>query len=151
MKSRFVYYLLLTSYFFKTEKIAAINRKSTEIDPISDFRTPFSLNELLREGLIDVSNCLNQIFFVQDADGLELLTRSQITISAMIDSYDAMNETSNLHAMYRDDRDYLQTLIDRIDAIIQDLQRCNKVGDQDSDLLHQNIESLNVLKSRLQS
>lgn len=150
MKSRLVYYLLLTSYFFKAEKIAAINRKSTDIDPISDFRTPFSLNELLREGLMDVSSCLNQIFFVEDADRLELLTRNQMTISAMIDSYDALSDSSLLHSMYRDDRDYLQTLIDRIDSIIQDLQRCNKIDAQDSNLLHQNIESLNILKGKLQ-
>lgn len=150
MKNRLVYYLFIMSYFFKNEKIAAKNRKEIlEIDPISDFRPPFSLNELLQEGLSEIQSCFNQMFFVQDANVPELLTRSQITIAAMIDSYDALSGSSKLHAVYRDDRDYLQTLIDRIDNLIADLQRGNKISDQNSELLYQNIESLQALKDKL--
>ena len=150
MKNRLVYYLLLISYCFKNEKIAANNRKATEIDPVSDFRPPFSLNELLHEGLSEVQSCLNQIFFVQNANVQELLTRSHITITAMINSYDAMISSSKLHIVYRDDRDYLQTLINRIDTLIAELEGGNKISDQDFDLLHKNIESLHALKHKVQ-
>ena len=150
MKNRLVYYLLLFSYIFKNEKLTAIHRKSTsEIDPVSDFRPPFSLNELLHEGLSEVQSCFNQMFLVQDANVSELLTRSQITIAAMINSYDAMIGSSKLHSVYRDDRDYLQTLIDRIDNLIADLERGNKISDQDTELLRENITSLHVLKGKL--
>ena len=154
MKNRLIYYLLLISYFFKTEKIAAKTstiKQKLDIDPMSDFRTPFSLNELLHEGLSEVQSCLNQMALVPDANISELLTRSQITISAMIDSYDAMIGSSNLHSMYRDDRDYLQTLIDRIDVMIQNLEGENKMSEQDSQNLYKNVDLLNTLRSRLQN
>lgn len=150
MKNRLIYYLLLISYFFKAEKLAAKNRKTTaEIDPITDFRAPFSLTELLHEGLIEVQNCLNQMMLVQDADLQELLTRSEMTISAMIDSYDSMIDRSRLHAIYRDDRDYLQTLIDRIDEIIEKLERSASLPEQETKLLQHNISLLQTLRIKL--
>lgn len=152
MKNRLIYYLFLISYFFKAEKVSAKYRKSTsEIDPMIDFRTPYSLNELLHEGLIEVSKCFNQISFVQDANSSELLTRSQITISAMIDSYDAMIDSSKLHAVYRDDKDFLQTLIDRIDNLIQELENGKKLSELENQMLYKNIESLNILRDKLKN
>ncbi len=149
MKSRLIYYMLLISYFLKGERLAARNRKTIqEIDPIVDFRTPFSLSELLHEGLIEVQNSLNQMMHVVDADKQELLHRSELTISAMIDSYDSMIDSCNLHAIYRDDREYLQTLIDRIDDMIAKLER-SALSNQDRQLLQQNIEHMQILKSKL--
>ncbi len=150
MKNRLIYYVLLISYFVKVEKLAARNRTtSTEIDPVIDFRAPFSLIELLREGLIEVQNCVNQMTLVPDADVQELLIRSEMTISAMISSYDSMINSSKLHAIYRDDRDSLQTLIDRIDDMIEKLQRGVMLTDQQTQLLHQNISLLEVLQNKL--
>ena len=152
MKNRLVYYVLLISYFLKAEKLAAKNRKnSVEIDPISDFRAPFSLTELLHEGLIEVQSCVNQMMLVSDADSQELLTRSKMTISAMIDSYDVMIDSSKLHAIYRDERDYLQALIDQIDAMIAKLERGVHLSDQDSQLLSENISLLQTLRDKLKS
>ncbi len=152
MKSRLVYYLLLISYFLKGEKLAAKNRKIVaEIDPIVDFRTPFSLSELLHEGFIEVQNALQQIMHVAGADKQELLTRTEMTISAMIHSYDSMIDTSKLHAMYRDDRDYLQSLIDRIDDMIAKLDRGVDLSDVDAQLLQQNITQLQILRDKLKN
>ncbi|OGB85815.1 hypothetical protein A3J41_02955 [candidate division TM6 bacterium RIFCSPHIGHO2_12_FULL_38_8] len=151
MKNRLIYYLLLISYFVKAEKTSVVKRKlPVDIDPVMDFRTPFSLNELLHEGLNEVQSLLQQVALVPDANVSELLTRSHLTISAMIDSYDAMVGSSNLHAMYRDDRDFLQTLIDRIDAMIQNLEGGNNIDDQGSQSLSRNIELLSTLRGRLQ-
>lgn len=150
MKSRVIYYLLLISYFLKGEKLIARNRKNIqEIDPIVDFRPPFSLTELLHEGLIEVQRYVNQIISVQDADALELLTRSEMTINAMIHSYDSMIDSSKIHSIYRDDRDYLQSLIDRIDEMIEKLQKGVVLSDSHTQLLDQNISSLQTLKTKL--
>lgn len=152
MKNRLVYYVLLISYFLKAEKLAAKNRKTTaEIDPITDFRAPFSLTELLHEGLIEVQSCVNQMMLVQDANTQELLMRSEMTIAAMIDSYDSMIDSSKLHAIYRDDRDYLQSLIDRIDDMIAKLERGVSLSDTDAQLLQQNIDQLQILRNKLKS
>lgn len=153
MKKMVMYYLLLVMYFFRFEKISSTNRKirSGTIDPISDFRTPYSLTEMLHEGLIEVNQCIDKISHNASSEISTLLGSIERTVHSMLDSYNGMIDSSKIHAIYRDDRDFLQSLIDRIDTMIQELERGNKIENQHVDLLHKDIDLLNQLRDKLKS
>ncbi len=151
MKKMVMYYVLLLMYLVRFEKILPVNRKVKvgAVDPMSDFRTPYSLTELLHEGLIEVNQSVDQIAHKSSSDMPTLLGSIETTVNAMLDHYTQMIDSSKIHAIYRDDRDFLQSLIDRIDSMIQSLERGNKIENQHVALLHKDIDLLHQLRDKL--
>lgn len=142
MNKKLVYYILFTGYFLRGDAlILATENIILGFDPVSDFRSPHSLTELLHEGLIQVESLLID----QEYNQVQMLLRS------LSDSYDSMIGKSNIHVVYRDDRDFLQNLIDRIDLMIHELESSSRLLAIDQEVLYRNSDLLYVLRNKIVS
>lgn len=148
MRRKLIYYVLFAAYFLKVDKIVAVYRNGMlGVDPISDFRCPQSLTEVLHEGLIEVEALIRSAQ-CGDSDG-QSLRKSQDLLNTLSDSYDRMVNKSKIHEVYHDDRAFLQSMIDRIDAMLQALGDDGSAADNDADLVSQNADLLHVLKNKM--
>jgi hypothetical protein len=154
MKKSTMYYLLLVFYLARFEKIMTRNRPHQlgfdPIDPMSDFRMPQSLTEVLHEGLVNLDGVMTDMND-QDSNSVGLaMDRVSTLLSSMHCAYDEMIDTSRIHEIYRDDRAFLQNLIDRIDQMIESLERRSQLSVDDTDALRKNIVSLRDLRSKME-
>lgn len=148
MKSKQVFYLRLilislsiSSTFFSFNAVQA-----HILDPMIDFRTPYSLTELLHEGLISIESILHDC---GDGDMTSALSKSSSELSRLNSSYDEMINRSKIDTVYRDDREFLQRLIDRIDSMIHSLEGTPNLSDEDAALLNENSDLVRSLKERV--
>ena len=129
--------------FFQVEIAVGIDQRS--IDPILDFRAPYSLTELLHDGLIKVQTKIERVAY--DDDKNLILVEVQETLKNVIDSYEQMVDRSNIDMVHRDDREFLQSLIDRIDSMIESLERSVDLSDNNLSLFQDNVALMNQLKN----
>ncbi len=151
MKNKVVYYVVLFLYLFKVEKIFSDYRKiKNKIDPTSDFRAPASLVELLHERLSNILQLCEELGVPVRSESVSIkLSDIQDQIQMMSDTYSQIAHSSKLHAVYRDDKEFLQKLIDRIDSMIQDLQRSPHINTEEKNILKSSGAALNQLKNDL--
>jgi hypothetical protein len=147
MKSKQVFYLRtflinisIGLTFFSVNAIQAHT-----FDPMVDFRTPHSLTELMHEGLISIESILDG----SGEDMTSSLSRSLFELSRLNSSYDEMINRSKIDTVYRDDREFLQRLIDRIDSMIHSLEGSPDLSQEDQALLSENSEQVRSLKERV--
>lgn len=120
---------------------------------VTQFRTPHSLSELLHEGLLEVQEDIEQIYMMytisqsHDQEIDKSLKNSFDKIEKLQDLYDLMNSKSGLNEIHVDERDFLQTLIDRIDQMIQKLEEHS--SDSNAALIKRNIDLLHMLRKTL--
>lgn len=150
MRNKLICYALFLTSLFKTEKMISKNqRAASQLDLMSQLRPPYSLTEILHEGLINLETLLRSGFFQSENTTQQIFEQSEELLQALHASYDGMIDTSKIHAVYRDDRDFLQNLIDRIDSMIADLERSKDLSDQSLDLLRKNVNLLHDLKVKV--
>jgi hypothetical protein len=122
---------------------------------VTQFRTPLSLSELLHQGLLAVQEDIEQVYAMHaisqphDQEAEKILKESFKKIENLQDLYDLMNSKSGLNEIHTDERDFLQTLIDRIDQMIQTLE--GNSSDSDNDLIKKNIGLLHTLRITLEN
>lgn len=90
-------------------------------DPIVDFRTPRSLFEELHVGMNDVYVALESIF-ASDADLSGALQNAQNGLMQLSQQYDLLVNTTKNHQVCNEDKEFLQTMIDRINELLEQLE-----------------------------
>lgn len=131
---------------------------------IHQFRAPYSLSEMLHDGLVVVQDFLGQIdsYNKNPIDSLsknpmvrngkqsstELLQMMNSKLEELEALYQQMHAKSVLHEFRRDERDFLQQLIDRIDHMIHQLEN-DEPSPQDQELIRKNLDILQSLKDQL--
>ena len=151
MKNKVMYYVVLFLYVFKVEKIFPDHRKiKNKIDPTSDFRPPVSLVELLHERLSNILELCEELAVPVRSHSVSVkLSDIQDQIQMMSDTYSQMAHSSKLHAIYRDDKEFLQRLIDRIDSMIEELQRSPHINTEEKNILRSCFAKLHDLQNGL--
>ena len=135
---------LLIGSIFSCVSISAM----PTFDPMIDFRAPHSLTEVLQEGLISIEGLLQEGVDKGDEIGSTLSSVSS-ELFKLNNAYDGMIDRSKIHTVYRDDRAFLQKMIDRIDNMIRELEQSPRLSDQDEQLLNQNIELVQQLQAKI--
>lgn len=122
-----------------------------KVDSVVDtlqFRTPYSLNECLHDGLVTVEAVLQDLIAYNN-DLLPCLESNNQILQDLQDQFDLMIDQSNVHMVHRGDRDYLQSMIDRIDKMIQALESSCDLSDQELDATKRSAETLRGLSDKL--
>jgi hypothetical protein len=138
MFNKLKWFVIFAACVFQIEIMAGI-------DPILDFRAPYSLTELLHDGLISVQTNIERM--LPDDDKKLILVEAQETLRQLLNSYETMIDRSNIDMVHRDDREFLQSLIDRIDSMISSLERSVDVSDTNLSLFEDNVALLHQLKN----
>ena len=141
--------LLLVGMVSPDRRTSCNSKLVVGIDALQ-FRTPYSLGELLHDGLVAVEEKVQE--GIQSSDSLV----SSLEVSAMIlddlhNQYQGIVDKSNMHTMQRDDRDFLQRMIDRIDQMIQTLEGSRSYAEVERSVIQKNFDLLSELKSQLAS
>ena len=91
------------------------------INPIIDLRSPRSLYEELHDGIdniyVSLESCLNL-----SNNLLSVLENAKNDLSALSKTYDNTINTTRNHQVYREDKESLQKMIDRLTALIDELE-----------------------------
>ncbi len=116
---------------------------------VLQFRIPYSLNEIIRDNLGVVQDYIHDASQSTASDITSLLQVSLTTIDSVSNQFDMLIGKSNTNVVHRDDLDFLQNLIDRIDSMIQTLETTRSVTVTEQGLIQQNIQALHILKSKL--
>lgn len=148
MKIKAVMSTVLLIIMMSPEKRASCNGKNVLGLDALQFRAPYSLGELLHDGLVSVEEKIREVVS-QDELTVSGLDASAQIIEQLSVQYDLMIDKSNMHSMHRDDRDFLQTMIDRIDQMIQALETTRSLSGVGQDAVQKNLELLSDLKDRL--
>lgn len=115
---------------------------------MNQFRAPYSLSEMLHDGLVFVQNSVDQVVTSGKEHSAQLLQMIADKLQDLENLYGQMYAKSSLHEIRRDERDFLQGLIDRIDQMIQKLEN-DEVNPQDQELIKKNLDLLQNLKEQL--
>jgi len=110
-----------------------------------DFRVPYSLTERLHEGFLSIEGSL------QDFEGSsrsESLQQAIDIAQSLHGVYDSTIDKSKLNMVYRDDRDFLQNIIDRIDQLIHTLET-KSLTVKDQELIRSGIDLLHRFRDKL--
>ena len=118
---------------------------------MNQFRTPYSLSEILHEGLIFVQDSLERIALSCKENSTQLLQMMSDKLQELEGLYSQMYAKSGFNEIRRDVRDSLQSLIDRIDLMIQQLENDDSYSPDDQELLKKNLSLLQNLKEQLGS
>jgi len=130
------------------ERKASCNGQSVQGIDALQFRTPYSLGELLHDGLVAVEEKIQEAAR-SDQDLVSALDASAVILEDLQNQYGLMVDKSNMHTMQHDDREFLQSMIDRIDQMIQSLESSRSyLADQHS-AIEKNLELLSDLKAKL--
>lgn len=124
MKRRAVTYLLS---MLIVSSFASITLAKTPIVSACEFRTPYSLNEFLHDGLVDVQSRIADLL-ESDQGYDQQLEQVCSDLQALQLNFDCMIDQSNIHRVHRGDREYLQGVIDRIDHLIDLLETKRGLG-----------------------
>lgn len=114
------------------------------------FRAPYSLGELLHDGLVAVEEKVQEVLENNDLV-ISSLESSATILDDLHNQYQGMVDKSNMHTMQRDDRDFLQSMIDRIDHMIQTLEGSRSYTEAELSVIQKNFGSLSELKLLLGS
>jgi hypothetical protein len=118
---------------------------------INQFRAPYSLTELLHDGLVGIQDSLEQIGTSTKEHSRQLLQMINEKLESLEALYVQMYAKSNLNEIRRDERHFLQGLIDRIDQMIQNLEEDDSYSSIDQQVLKKNIDLLQNLKEQIDS
>ncbi len=144
----FAFGLLIGSSFGVQAQQAVRSLDQRSLDPMIDFRSPYSLTEVLQEGLIaieaDLQGCADN-----PGEMGEYLSHASSELYRLHGAYDEMINRSKMHTVYRDDREFLQKMIDRIDSMISALEGSSDISEQDSLLLGENRDLARQLQSKI--
>lgn len=111
-------------------------RNIKAIDPIIDFRAPQSLMESLQEGINVVYHSL-QSGNIAKAE----LQNAESQLSDLMSLCDSTMNTTRQHHVNEDDKAFLQKMIDRIDQLIDQLEKTDDKEEQDRSMIR-SIRSL---------
>jgi hypothetical protein len=117
---------------------------------MNQFRTPYSLSEMLHEGLIFVQDSLEQIVSNCKQNSIQLLQMMSSKLQELEALYTQMYAKSVHNEFRRDEREFLQELIDRIDHMIQQLEN-DESSPEEQELIKKNLDLLQSLKNQLGS
>lgn len=141
--------LLLISTMHWVKKISCNEKSLINIDALQ-FRAPYSLAELLHDGLVAVEHNIQET--IQNPDSFVAnLEATSVILDNLQNQYFLMVDKSNMHTMQRDDRDFLQNMIDRIDSMIEILEKTRSGMGEKHRLIEQNQNLLSELKLQLAS
>lgn len=118
-------------------------------DIMKQFRAPYSLNEILHDGFIYVQDLLEQISSMCQKNSSELLQIITSKLEDLQSLYTHMYAKSSLHEIRRDERHFLETLIDRIDAMIHQLEHDETASVEEKELIRKNLNILQDFKTQL--
>lgn len=116
---------------------------SRNIDPMSDLRVPHSLFETLHTGL-------NSVYVKLDSSGKvssELLHSVQSEVNSLSGSFDSMINTRKMNSVSDEDRAFLQSLIDRIDTMIENLEGSD--AEENSEIVEKTRSMCQYLKDKI--
>ena len=114
---------------------------------VTQFRTPVSLSELLHEGLVQVQHEIEQVDMARVDQAQIVLISSMEKIEHLQNLYEERSTKSGLNEVHSQERDFLQSLIDRIDQMIQTLE--GDASDENNQLIKKNIVLLQALRTTL--
>ena len=117
-------------------------------DPMIDFRSPHSLTEVLQEGFIAVEAGLKACENNPD-EMEEYLSRASSELQRLHGSYDDMINRSKVHTVYRDDREFLQRMIDRIDSMIEVLEGSSDKSERSGMLLSESRDLVRQFQDKI--
>lgn len=123
MKKQRSFWLAVISLFTVRQNLQAVQlpNVSSTIDPIADLRPPYSLTELLHEGLNTVSDLLLDQIDQGVASELSLDHMSS-ELDKLSTSLDTISFTTRSNQVMNADKEFLQSMIDRIDNLIVALE-----------------------------
>ncbi len=114
-------------------------------NPMIDFQVPYSVSEQIHEALFSLERMLHDTT-IKNTDRVLLVNHRLQDLEQMSQK---ISDTHTFHAIYRDDRQTLQTLIDRIDALLAILQNDeNALDDQAQKSVQESRTLLTGLKSK---
>lgn len=121
-------WLAVISFFLARQQAQASQQQKNQplFDPVEDFRPPYSLMELLHEGLNTVLIQLQ--YQVVDSDQKNSIAKEELT--RLSKSLDGVSMSTRYNQVIRSDKEFLQSMIDRIDSLIDQLE--SNSSDKDS-------------------
>lgn len=147
MKIKFkVYWYLALVYSGMPSKVRADSNFM-----IHQFRAPYSLNEALQDGLVYIQDLLDQAASLCAQGTSQVVQAITNKLEELESLYNRMHAKSFFNEIRRDQRDFLQNLIDRIDQMIYQLENDESVSSQDQEALKRNLAILHNLKEQLSS
>jgi len=150
MKRNAVVYAFCLFYLVLSKVTVANSMKVESVIDTLQFRTPYSLNECLHDGLVSVEAML-QDAIEQNNELLPGLQLSNEILENLQNQFDLMIDQSNVHVVHRGDRDFLQSMIDRIDKMIQVLEDSGGLSDDELDATQRSVTTLRGLSDKLSS
>lgn len=115
---------------------------------VTQFRAPMSLSELLHEGLLSVQDDIENAAALEGNAAESMFTATLEKIESLQNLYDLRNTKSGLNEIHTDERDFLQTLIDRIDQMIQKLEGDSSTTQ--SEVIKRGVDLLHTLRMTLE-
>src|SRR3990167_4395702 len=109
---------------------------------MNQFRAPYSLTEILHDGFIFVQDSLERIAMDCKENSTYFLQMIKDKLQELENLYTQMYAKSALNEIRRDERDFLQNLICRLDQMIQHLENDESYSPQDQELLKKNLNLL---------
>ena len=126
MRNRRFFYLTFGFIGLWMGPMQALGGKVT-LDPMVDFRAPKSLTELLQEGLLSLEAELRDcVIHIKSSD----ISKIEVQLKQLNDTYDTMVGRSRMNTLYSSDGEFLQKLIDRINTMIQQLEKSDSADEQ---------------------
>lgn len=126
----------------------ALNAKNG-IDPISDFSTPQSLTEMLKEGLLQVKNLVEHSRQPATTSTVQSLQEVHDLLKSLHQTCQSHLNSSRLHAIYKDDKEMLQSLLDRINQLLESLGDQNVEHADQNRLIQENMNLISEFKDVL--
>ncbi len=128
-----------------------LNNFAKPIFEMSQFRAPYSLSEMLHDGLVFVQNSLDSIVASGTENSSYIFQLIADKLQDLENLYGQIYAKSMLNEIRRDERDFLQKLIDRIDQMIQQLENDESNPSYDQALIKKNLDLLHNLKDQINS
>jgi hypothetical protein len=129
----------------------ALNNFAKPTFEINQFRAPYSLSEMLHDGLVFVQNSLGSIVSSGKENSSYIFQLIADKLQDLENLYGQMYAKSMHNEIRRDQREFLQKLIDRIDQMIQQLENDEPNSSYDQELIKKNLDLLHNLKDQINS
>ncbi len=126
----------------------SLSNISYPVHPL-EFRAPYSLTEIMHDGFVEIRNMLDSVANCVSCQDVEKsLQDSAQVLRSMIGQYATLANSSNMHAIHRSEKDFLQGMIDRIDQMIEALEAKRSLTPAQRQLVDDNVELLKELRGK---